>query len=195
MLLGVDDSVGRIVATLARKGVLDDTLVVFTSDHGYFYGEHGLNEERRLAYEETIRIPLLVRFPKLVKAGTAPAEMALSIDLAPTLLEAAGLPPAPAVQGRSLLPVLAGQARDWRTSFLVEYFSDTVFPRIRRMGYSAVRTSQHKYIRFRDLEGMDELYDLQADPYETANLIGTAKGRELLPPLAGELQRLLDATR
>ena len=67
MLLGVDDSLGRIVATLARKGVLDDTLVVFTSDHGYFYGEHGLNEERRLAYEETIRIPLIVRFPRLAQ--------------------------------------------------------------------------------------------------------------------------------
>ncbi len=72
MLLGVDDSLGRIAAILARKGVLDDTMVVFTSDHGYFYGEHGLNEERRLAYEETIRIPLIVRFPRLAKAGTTP---------------------------------------------------------------------------------------------------------------------------
>ncbi len=80
MLLGVDDSLGRIVATLARKGILDDTVVVFTSDHGYFYGEHGLNEERRLAYEETIRIPLIVRYPTLAAAGTTPAEMALSID-------------------------------------------------------------------------------------------------------------------
>jgi N-acetylglucosamine-6-sulfatase len=195
MLLGVDDSLGRIVAQLARKGILDDTLVVFTSDHGYFYGEHGLNEERRLAYEETIRIPLIVRLPTLVKAGTTPAEMALSIDLAPTLLEAAGLPPTAGMQGRSLVPVLAGQAREWRTSFLVEYFSDTVFPRIRTMGYSAVRTAQHKYIRFRDLQGMDELYDLEADPYETSNLIGTPRGQALLPDLSGELQRLLDATK
>ncbi len=146
-------------------------MVVFTSDHGYFYGEHGLNEERRLAYEETIRIPLIVRFPRLVKAGTTPAEMALSIDLAPTLLEVAGLPPGARMQGRSLVPVLAQQVKDWRTSFLVEYFSDTVFPRIRTMGYSAVRTGRHKYIQFRDLRGMDELYDLEADPYELTNLI------------------------
>ena len=195
MLLAVDDSLGRIVATLARKGILDDTMVVFTSDHGYFYGEHGLNEERRLAYEETIRIPLIVRFPRLVKAGTTPAEMALSIDLAPTLLEVAGLPPGARMQGRSLVPVLTQQAQDWRTSFLVEYFSDTVFPRIRTMGYSAVRTGRHKYIQFRDLRGMDELYDLEADPYELTNLIGKPESRDLLPQMQTELQRLLDATR
>ena len=87
MLLAVDDSLGRILAALERKGALDDTVVVFTSDHGYFYGEHGLNEERRLAYEETIRIPLLVRYPRLAKAGSTPAQMVLTIDLAPTLLE------------------------------------------------------------------------------------------------------------
>ena len=195
MLLAVDDSLGRIVATLARKGILDDTMVVFTSDHGYFYGEHGLNEERRLAYEETIRIPLIVRFPRLVKAGTTPAEMALSIDLAPTLLEVAGLPPGARIQGRSLVPVLTQQAQDWRTSFLVEYFSDTVFPRIRTMGYSAVRTGRHKYIQFRELRGMDELYDLEADPYELTNIIGKPESRALLPQMQAELQRLLDATK
>ena len=68
--------------------MLDNTVIVFTSDHGYFYGEHGLNEERRLAYEETIRIPLLVRYPRLATAGSTPAEIALTIDLAPTLLDA-----------------------------------------------------------------------------------------------------------
>jgi N-acetylglucosamine-6-sulfatase len=195
MLLGVDDSLGRIVATLARKGILDDTLVVFTSDHGYFYGEHGLNEERRLAYEETIRIPLIVRFPRLAKAGSTPAEIALSIDLAPTLLEVAGLTPGAAIQGRSLVPVLQGQAERWRESFLVEYFSDTVFPRIRTMGYSAVRTARHKYIQFRELKGMDELYDLEADPYELTNLIGRPEAKTLLPEMQAELQRLLDATK
>ena len=93
MLLGVDDSLGRILATLEKKGVLDDTVVVFTSDHGYFYGEHGLNEERRLAYEETIRIPLLIRYPRRVAANVTRSQMVLSIDLAPTLLELAGVQP------------------------------------------------------------------------------------------------------
>jgi N-acetylglucosamine-6-sulfatase len=195
MLLGVDDSLGRILGVLSRKGILDDTVVVFTSDHGYFYGEHGLNEERRLAFEETIRIPLIVRFPKLARAGSTPSEMALSIDLAPTLLEAAGVATGPGIQGRSLVPVLQGRAEGWRTSFLVEYYSDTVFPRIRTMGYKAVRTTRHKYIRFNELKGMDELYDLEADPYELKNLIGQPEGKDLLPPMQAELQRLLDTTK
>ena len=104
MLLGVDDSLGRILATLQKKGVLDDTVVVFTSDHGYFYGEHGLNEERRLAYEETIRIPLLIRYPPRIAANVTRSQMVLSIDLAPTLLELAGVQPGADLQGRSLDP-------------------------------------------------------------------------------------------
>ena len=195
MLLAVDDSLGRIIATLSRKGILDDTLVVFTSDHGYFYGEHGLNEERRLAYEETIRIPLIVRFPRLAKAGTTPTEMVLSIDLAPTLLEAAGLTPGASIQGRSLVPVLTGKAQDWRSSFLVEYYSDTVFPRIKTMGYAAARTARHKYIQFRELKGMDELYDLEADPYELNNLASKADAGELLKRMQAELQGLLQGTK
>ena len=106
MLLGVDDSLGRILAALERKGTLNNTVVVFTSDHGYFYGEHGLNEERRLAYEETIRIPLVIRYPPLTMADSTPSEIALSLDIAPTLLEMAGLQPGAEVQGRSLVPVL-----------------------------------------------------------------------------------------
>jgi N-acetylglucosamine-6-sulfatase len=105
MLLGVDDSLGRILATLEKKGVLDDTVVVFTSDHGYFYGEHGLNEERRLAYEETIRIPLLIRYPPRIAANVTRSQMVLSIDLAPTALELAGVQPGADLQGRSLIPV------------------------------------------------------------------------------------------
>ena len=195
MLLGVDDSLGRIVATLARKGILDNTMVVFTSDHGYFYGEHGLNEERRLAYEETIRIPLIVRFPRLAAAGTTPPQMALSIDLAPTVLEIAGLEPRPEIQGRSLVPLLTQTVRDWRSSFLIEYFTDTVFPRIRTMGYVAARTAHHKYIQYRELRDMDELYDLDADPYEMTNLIAKPEAAEMLQQMRSELQRLLAATR
>ena len=140
MLVAVDESLGRILDALAKKGALDDTVILLTGDNGYFYGEHGLSEERRLAYEESIRLPLLVRYPRLVKAGSKPAQIALTIDLAPTLLELGGAAPEHPLDGRSLVPVLRGGAPDWRTSFLVEYWSDTVFPRIERMGYDAVRT-------------------------------------------------------
>jgi N-acetylglucosamine-6-sulfatase len=194
MLLGVDDSLGRILAVLEANGVLDDTVVVFTSDHGYFYGEHGLNEERRLAYEETIRIPLLVRYPARIKAGDVASQLVLSIDLAPTLLEMAGLTPGPGLQGRSLAPIFAGAPGTWRESFLIEYYSDTVFPRVLNMGYSAVRTTSAKYIAYRDLQGMNELYDLAADPYEERNLIAAPESAALRAALEAELERLLQAT-
>jgi N-acetylglucosamine-6-sulfatase len=194
MLLAVDDSLGRLIAAVTERGRLDDTVVVFASDHGYFYGEHGLSEERRLAYEETIRIPLVVRHPRLAPAGSRPAGMALSIDLAPTLLELAGLEPPPTMQGRSIVPLLDGSARDWRSSFLVEYYSDTVFPRIRNMGYVAVRTGRHKLIRYRELQGMDEMYDLEADPFERRNLIDDAAAQPVRETLDAELERLIAET-
>lgn len=88
------------------------------------------------------------------------------------------------------MPLLRGEQPPWRNSVLIEYYSDTVFPRIRDMGYRAVRTGRYKYIRFQVLEGMNELYDLQADPYELDNLIGTAREPELLPMLVAELEEL-----
>ena len=191
MLLGVDDSLGRLLTVLEQQGVLDNTVVVFTSDHGYFYGEHGLNEERRLAYEETIRIPLIVRYPRRVPAGATPGELVLSIDLAPTLLTLAGLTPAATIQGRSLLPVVERTGGDPRSSFLIEYYSDTVFPRIRNMGYTAVRTNRYKLIEYRELTGMDELYDLEADPFEEHNLFGRAEAAPTLARMRSELQRLV----
>jgi N-acetylglucosamine-6-sulfatase len=197
MLLAVDDSLGRILGALEKNKALDSTVVVFTSDHGYFYGEHGLSEERRLAYEEAIRIPFLVRYPPLVRAGTTPSEMVISLDLAPTLVELAGASPASgiALQGRSLVPILQHSARDWRSSFLVEYFSDTVFPRIRNMGYVAVRTTRYKYIQYQELEQMNELYDLDADPYEERNLMDDPDARPVLERMQSELRRLLSETR
>jgi N-acetylglucosamine-6-sulfatase len=107
----------------------------------------------------------------------------------------AGLPPAPAMQGRSLLPLFNGNAPGWRESFLVEYYSDTVFPRIKTMGYSAVRTGRHKYIQFRELKGMDELYDLEADPYELRNLAARSESAALLEQLQAELQRIVASAR
>jgi N-acetylglucosamine-6-sulfatase len=191
MLLAVDESLARIVQALEDSGELGRTAIILVSDHGYFYGEHQLNEERRLAYEETIRIPLIVRYPPRVAAGVNPVAMVQTIDLAPTILELAQIADPVERQGRSLLPLLGGDEVPWRQSILVEYSSDTVFPRIRDMGYRAVRTARHKYIHYLELPGMDELYDLEADPYEMSNLIGTAQGQALLPALQAELARLL----
>ncbi|MBM3739357.1 MAG: DUF4976 domain-containing protein [Acidobacteria bacterium] len=181
MTKAIDEGLGAILRALEETGRLDDTMVVFTSDHGYFYGEHCLGPERRLAYEETIRIPLLIRYPARFKAGAAPKEMVASIDIAPTMLELAGVA-APPLPGQSLL------RRVRREELLLEYFSDTVFPRIRKMGYQAVRTERWKYIHYKDLAGAGELYDLAADPFELNNLANRDPAR--VARMKGRLEAL-----
>lgn len=182
-ILAIDEGVGRILSTLKETGQLDNTIIVFTSDNGYFYGEHGLSVERRLAYEESIRMPLLVRYPKLVRAGTALNEFALNIDLAPTLLSIANVEVPKTMEGRSLVSLLKGQKPAWRKSFLVEYYSDKVFPRITQMGYKAIRSERWKYIHYLELNGMDELYDLKADPFELKNVVNDPTSRKALESL------------
>jgi N-acetylglucosamine-6-sulfatase len=191
MLAAVDEGLGQLLGALTEAGTLDNTVVVFTSDHGYWYGEHGLSVERRLAYEEGIRIPLLIRYPPRVRAGTLLDELALTLDLAPTLLSLAKTTIPQSIAGRDLSPLWTRNgAVSWRQSFLIEYYSDTVFPRIDRMGYQAIRTEQYKYIHYAQLNGMDELYDLWADPYELRNVLTDPQCEEVLRQLRQELMRL-----
>ncbi len=194
MLMAVDEGLGKIIKALEDKGELDNTIIVFTSDHGYWYGEHCLDLERRLAYEEAIRIPMLVRYPPLIKAGMKPKQMVLSIDLASTLLDIAGQTPGAHLQGKSWVPIFKGKVNDWRSSFLVEYYSDSVFPRIVNMGYKAVRDNRFKYIHYVDLKGMNELYDLAKDPYELHNIIDNPKMNGTLKKMKKELNLLLTQT-
>jgi arylsulfatase A-like enzyme len=121
--------------------------------------------------------------------------MVLSIDLAPTLLELAGLPVAEEIEGKSLIPLLSNADTTWRKSLLIEYYSDTVFPRIDKMGYKAVRTERYKYIQYTELAGMDELYDLKADPYELKNLVNDPHANTVLAEMKLELEKLLPVTR
>ena len=120
--------------------------------------------------------------------------MVQTIDLASTVLALAGAPDSVTRHGTSLVPVLRGTDSAWRTSVLIEYYSDAVFPRIRNMGYQAVRTERYKYIHYLELPGMDELYDLATDPFEMTNLIDTPAGRAVLPTLQAELARLQQET-
>lgn len=190
MLLAIDESLGQIIKSLKKINQIDNTVIVFTSDHGYFYGEHGLSEERRLAYEEAIRIPLIIHYPNKISKNINLDPMVLSIDLAPTLLEMAGLKPSGDIEGKSFLPLLKGKTDHWRSSFLIEYNSDTVFPRMLNMGYKAVRTNRFKYIQYNDLKNMDELYDLQTDPYELQNIISNSESVSLLKDMKSELALL-----
>ena len=195
MLASVEDGVSDIFKTLENQKQLDNTLIIFTSDEGYFYGEHGLSVERRLAYEESIRIPLFMRWPKLIKAGSAIDQFALNIDIAPTLLEIGGAPVPKEIHGRSLVPLLRGERVPWRDSFLIEYLSDKVFPRMSKMGYQAIRDGRWKYINYVDLDGMDELYDLKTDPYEMNNLAGFSQAGETVAKMRGKLQELVDPSQ
>jgi N-acetylglucosamine-6-sulfatase len=190
MLAAVDESLGGLMRELEESHELDRTLIVVTSDHGYFYGEHGLSVERRLAYEEGIRIPLLMRLPGAIKAQSRPEQMVLTLDLAPTLLEFAGLTPPATMEGHSLLPIFKGGGGEWRKDFLIEYFTDTVFPRIQKMGYQAVRTERWKLIHYTELRGMDELYNLASDPYEMKNVVADPSAKAMREQLQSRIRQL-----
>jgi len=194
MLAAVDDGLGEIYRVLEETNRLDDTLIVLTSDHGYFYGEHGLSVERRLAYEESIRIPLLMRCPGIVPVGETRDQMATTVDLAPTFMELAGVKIPDGLHGESLKVCLDEPAAAGRDELLVEYYSDAVFDRIQNMGYEAIRTADWKYIRYVDLEGMDELYDLRNDPYEVSNLIDDPAAAANLENLKRRLRELVATT-
>jgi N-acetylglucosamine-6-sulfatase len=191
MMASVDEGVGQILKSLADTQRLDNTVIVFTSDHGYFYGEHGLSVERRLAYEESVRIPLLMRYPPLIKPATVVDAMVQTIDFAPTFLELGRAAAPSKMHGRSLLPLLKEERTRHREVILIEHASDKVFPRMEQMGYQAVRTANAKYIHYTDLNNADELYDLVKDPYEMHNLFADHAAQPLRQQLQRELQRLL----
>ncbi len=192
MLLAVDESLGRIMAALEARGTLDRTVIVLTSDNGFFFGEHGLSLERRLPYEESIRNPLLVRYPPLVAAGSRPEGLALSVDIAPTILELARVPVDDQIQGRSLVPLLAGDPpADWRQSLLVEFYTyENPMPWLLDMDYRAVRTDRWKLIHWTHHPDLDELYDLTADPYEMDNRFDEPGLASVRDELRAELARL-----
>jgi arylsulfatase A-like enzyme len=167
VISAVDDNIGRILDTLDQQKLADNTVVVFTSDNGYYFGEHGLSDKRS-AYEESLRIPMIIRFPKSIPAGKTMDEMVLNIDVAPTFLDYAGVAIPAEIQGKSLRGVLEHKLGDWRQSFFYEYFHERkyVSPTI-----TAVRTTDAKLIKYPGHEDWNELFDLKSDPYELKNLI------------------------
>src|SRR6516162_1645313 len=128
MMASVDEGMAEVFKALEETGQLDNTFILFLGDNGYFFGEHALGPERRFAYEEGIRSPFVMRYPPLIAPGTVVPEITLALDIAPTYIELAGGTPGPHIQGRSLVPLLSGLAQDWRTSFLIEYYSESAMP-------------------------------------------------------------------
>ena len=188
----VDDSVGQVLAFLDKAGLARNTLVVYTSDQGFFLGDHGMFD-KRFMYEESIRMPFLVRWPAGIKPGTRSDALGLNIDFAPTFLELAGLPVSADMQGRSLLPVLRGRApADWRTSMYYRYYHDPGDHNTR--AHLGVRTRTHKLIHFWKKDQW-ELFDLVNDPYELHNLYGEPGQEALTATLKTELARVKKQVR
>jgi N-acetylglucosamine-6-sulfatase len=189
MILAVDDGVGRMVAALEDLGILDKTVILFTSDNGFFYGEHNLSLERRLPYEESIRSPLILRFPPVAEPGSRIEGLVASVDLAPSLLELAGAPIGDHIQGRSFVPLLLGRTETGRESVFVEFFTyENPFPWLVDMDYRAIRTRRYKYIHWVHHPEEGELYDLQEDPLEMRNLIAEPGMRQVLQELRAEIR-------
>ena len=187
----VDDSVGAVLKALEDTGRLDNTLVLFTSDNGYFWGEHALGD-KRWAYEESVRIPMLARYPARIRAGSQIQQDVLNIDIAPTMLDLAGVRVPREIHGQSMLPLLGQNMPAWRDSFLAEYFQEERNPRVPT--WQGVRAGRWKYVHYTQLEAMDELYDLEKDPGEMNNLIGDRAAKSVLDKLKGELARILKET-
>ncbi len=189
MLLAVDESMGRIVDALDAKGILDETFIIFTSDNGFFYGEHALSVERRMPYEESIRTPFIIRYPALVNAGSQIDELVVSVDIAPTVLDVAGAPIGEHIQGRSLVPLLRDTAEDWRQSVFIEFYTyENPFPWLLDMDYRAIRTNRYKYIHWMQHPDENEFYDLEQDPYEMQNLIDDPRIAGVVSDLRAEMR-------
>jgi arylsulfatase A-like enzyme len=181
-----DDNLGRMLDVIDELGLTQDTVVVFTSDNGFYQGEHGLGDKRS-AYDESLRIPLLLRYPRTVARGKVVDEMVLNVDLAPTFLELAGGVVPSEMQGKSWRPLLEGKATAWRDAFFYGYFLEAAYPMTPTL--LAVRTTRAKLITYPGHEDWTELFDLKSDPYETKNLARDPTHAALLATMQAEFAR------
>lgn len=190
-LCAVDDSVGRVLDFLRQRGQLDSTLIVYMGDNGFAFGEHGLID-KRTAYEESMRVPMLAHCPDLIKPGTVIPQVIANLDVMPTVLETAGISSPAGLDGSSFLPLLKGESKSWRTEFLYEYYWERNFPQTPTI--HALRGDRYKYIHAHGIWDIDELYDLQADPYETNNLIFSEEHRPIIQQMNKRLFEILSQT-
>jgi arylsulfatase A-like enzyme len=187
-IAAVDESVGAVLDYLDETGLAEKTLVVYTSDQGFYLGEHGWFD-KRFMYEESLRTPLLMRLPGRIPAGTSTPALVMNIDFAPTFLELAGLEPPADLQGRSLTSVIAGRTPpDWRRSIYYHYYEYPGFHAVKR--HYGVRNDRYKLIHFyHDIDAW-EFYDLETDPLEVRNRIGDPDYRDEITEMRAELESL-----
>ena len=186
-LVAVDENIGRILDHLEKKGILDDTAVLHTSDHGYFLGEWRLFD-KRLMHEPSLRVPMMLRYPERIKSGTIRDEMVLDIDIAPTMLDLAGIPVPKHMQGKSILPLALSSDPGFRNEWYYEYYE---WPNPEKVApHRGIRTEQYKLIRYVMNPSEGELYDLKADPGERNNLYNKPEHAAIQQHLEQRLEAL-----
>ncbi len=190
-LLGIDESIGRVLQYLKANGLDRSTMVIYMGDNGFSFGERGLIDKRHM-YEESMRVPLLVWCPEIISPNTKVASMIQNIDVAPTILQLAGIEKPEQMQGESFAALLEGKQIPWRDKVFYEYYWEDAFPQTPSI--FGVRTDRYKYIFNHGIWGINELYDLQSDPHEVYNLIRDPGHRELSRSLRNEMWTWLDST-
>lgn len=185
----VDENVGRVLDYLDKEGLAENTVVIYASDQGFFLGEHGWFDKRWI-FEESLRTPLIVRWPGVAKAGSASSALVSNLDFAETFLDVAGVPVPAEMQGRSLRPILAGQVpADWRTAFYYQYFEYPTPHRVRP--HYGVVTDRYKLVRFEGIgESSWELFDRLKDPSELKSVYGDPAYAAVTADLEKQLARL-----
>ena len=188
-LIAIDESLGSVLKALDEIGELENTVIIYSSDNGYFMGEHTY-KDKRLAYESSIRVPMIISYPKLISKNTVIHEQCLNIDLAPTILELAGINKPKYMQGESMVKLMSGKKdKSWRKSIFFEYYVDDAWP-YAGPDQVAVRTNEYKLVDNFLKDDIDELYDLINDPGEMKNLINNAKYDDIENDLRKESERL-----
>jgi N-acetylglucosamine-6-sulfatase len=182
---------GKLIDLLKAKGWFDSTLIVFMGDNGFAFGEHGLID-KRTAYEESMRVPMVMHCPELFQRGSVVEQVVANIDIAPTLLEAAALKSPAHMDGQSFIPLAQRKLSSWREFLLYEYYWEWPFPQTPTM--FALRGDQYKYIHYYGLWDSNELYDMKADPLESRNLINSPEHEQVVKQLREQLFALLSRT-
>jgi N-acetylglucosamine-6-sulfatase len=190
-LLSVDDSIGRVIKYLEDNDLADDTLVMYMGDNGFVFGEHGLIDKRHM-YEESMRVPFLAWCPGMIKPGSVIEELIQNIDVAPTILDVAGIETPARMDGKSFLPILQGKKIPWRDAAFYEYYWERNFPQTPTT--HGVRTDRYKYIHYHGIWDIDELYDLKEDPEEMHNLIDSPEHQKLIKQLNNRMFEWLEKT-
>ncbi len=191
-LMAVDESVERVMNWVKAEGLVQNTMIVYMGDNGFSFGEHGLIDKRH-AYEESMRVPLLVWAPGMVKPNSVIEQVVMNVDLAPTFLELAGIKKPGQMQGASFTQLLIGSPEGWkRDKVFYEYYWESAFPQTPTT--FAVRSDRYKYIYYNGVWDINELFDLQEDPYEMNNLINDTTHRKIGLQLKAELFNWLENT-